>query len=136
MEKIKVREIDANGFFVKEALWDADVTLPPNMITSPVDGYFYKLKWDTVNSIWVEGQDPATILAAENAMKIAAINSECKEHIFAKYPIEFQLSCAQNLYPQAEKDACAQYINDCIAESNRLSDCVIAGTPAIPNWPI
>ncbi len=80
---------------------------------------------------WPKPAEPLTV-----DQQIAEINQECQEHIFKKYPITKQLSYSQGLYPLAERDACAQYINDCITESNRLSDCILAGTAAIPNWPI
>lgn len=67
---------------------------------------------------------------------IATINALCRMQILEKFPIEKQLSYAQGLYPQAVRDACTQHINDCITESNRLTDCVIAASPVIPNWPI
>lgn len=86
---------------------------------------------------WVEdGNTPLPVDLPTIEHQVAEINAECSRRIFAKYDAEKQLSFGQGLYPLAVREACAQYINDCVAESNRLSDCITAGTTAIPNWPV
>ena len=74
--------------------------------------------------------------------KIATNKAECRAHIYAKYPLEKQLSAAQSVYPAEECDAIRLFIANCKVEEDRVSDLLDAATDDIeldnvesPSWP-
>lgn len=107
--------------------------LPDGACIPMVDG---NMEYEEVKAWLAEGNTllPADIPSIEQ--QVAEINADCRRRIFAKYDSEKQLSFGQGLYPLAMREACQQWIDGHIAESNRLSDCITAGDSAIPNWPV
>jgi hypothetical protein len=89
----------------------------------------------------------ATIAAVEAAIvpyippivpvvqQIAAINAEAQNIIYAKWPIWAQQNCNDGTYPPADKETMLADKAAVLTEAKRLTDAIIAGTPAIPAWP-
>ena len=82
-------------------------------------------------------------LPAAKAIKIAAINAECKSRLFSRYgPPEEQVSRALGIYGQAERDAMSAGIAATVDASNVASNAVIsavdlAAVEAVTvTWPV
>ena len=83
---------------------------------------------------WLSGPRPtdAQIAAAElpaaKAARIASINAECKTRIFARWPIEKQISATLAIYGAIELTAARDWIDRHVDASNVASDNVDAAT--------
>lgn len=85
---------------------------------------------------------PAEILTATKAARIAQINAECKARIFARWPLEKQMSATLGIYGALESVAMRDWVDRHIAASNVASDQVdsaatVAAVEAVTVvWPV
>ena len=82
-----------------------------------------------------DGNTPLAVDPPTNEQLIAEINTTAQNIIYAKWPIWAQQNCNDGTYPPADKETMLADKAAVLTEAKRLTDAIIAGTPAIPTWP-
>lgn len=92
------------------------------------DGFGVYIKaWNDPRPQPTEQQIADAALPAAKAVRIAAINTECKSRLFARYgQPEEQVSRALGIYGQAERDAMQAGIAATVDATNVASNAIIA----------
>jgi hypothetical protein len=85
---------------------------------------------------WVaEGNTPLPVDPPPQSQLLTEINTTAQNIIYAKWPIWAQQNCNDGTYPPADKETMLADKAAVLTEAKRLTDAIIAGTPAIPTWP-
>ena len=87
--------------------------------------------------LWLaEGNTPEPVDPPTQEQQMTEINEKAQSLIYAKWPIWAQQNCNDGTYPPVDKETMLAYKASVLTEAKRLTDAIIAGTPAIPAWPV